>query len=158
MTELTVACVINGWTATGSGRNLQSSRVSDGALIAPLAVLGPHMIVAVAEAFTEGASQLSANWGARISLLGQPDIRRYVACDSLTDLSTPDFWAQIARRATLSGRRLFIRTPNLDAQRGVVWDMGRYASSGTCRMRGEFSEDLCCRVGELSRRLRSHLH
>jgi predicted acylesterase/phospholipase RssA len=39
------------------------------------------------------------------------------------------FLAEVAREHA-RGRRLLIGTTNLDAQRPVIWDMGRIASSG----------------------------
>jgi len=45
---------------------------------------------------------------------------------------TPEFLQEVAREHG-RGRRLLIGTTNLDAQRPVIWDMGRIASSGDPR-------------------------
>ena len=42
---------------------------------------------------------------------------------------TPELLAQVAE-AHKAGRRLFVATTNLDAQRGVVWNMGAIAAKG----------------------------
>ena len=42
---------------------------------------------------------------------------------------TPELLAQVAD-AHKQGRRLFVATTNLDAERGVVWNMGAIAAKG----------------------------
>mgnify|MGYP003693674749 CR=1 FL=1 len=44
-------------------------------------------------------------------------------------MSTPELLDAIAREYR-TGRRLYVVTTNLDAQRTAIWDMGKIASSG----------------------------
>ncbi len=124
------AGIVTGWTATGTRPKFTIvTGVSAGALTAPLAFLGPEYDGAVAEAFTEGASQFLGDLGGVFSLLGSSDVRR----SSLVDLVDKFVDLKLLRAIAAEharGRRLYIVTTNLDAQRGVVWDMGAIASSG----------------------------
>ncbi len=136
------AGVINGWTATGSRPKFAIvTGVSAGALIAPLAFLGPQYDAAVAEAFTEVASQFLGELGGVFSLLGSPDIRRSSLVDLVDRFVDARLLGAIAAEHA-RGRRLFIVTTNLDAQRGVVWDMGAIASSGLPNARELFRDVL----------------
>ncbi len=124
------AGVINGWTAAGSRPKFTVvTGVSAGALIAPLAFLGPDYDREIQEAFTESASQFLGDLGSLFSLLGGTDIRR----NSLVNLVDKFVDARLLRAVAAEhakGRRLLILTTNLDAQRGVVWNMGAIAASG----------------------------
>jgi hypothetical protein len=124
------AGVINGWSASGTRpRFAIVTGVSAGALTAPLAFLGPDYDAEITEAFTGGVAQVLGDMGGVLSLLGTPDFRR----SSLVDLVDKFVDAKLLRavaREHARGRRLFVVTTNLDAQRGVVWDLGAIASSG----------------------------
>ncbi len=124
------AGVINGWTSTGSRPKFAIvTGVSAGALIAPLAFLGPNYDAEMREAFAGGVAQVLGELGGVFALLGSPDVRR----SSLVDLVDKFVDARLIRAVAAEhakGRRLFIVTTNLDAQRGVVWDMGAIAASG----------------------------
>lgn len=128
------AGVLAGWTAAGTRPTFSViSGVSTGALIAPLAFLGPDQDGTLRDLFTSGVSE---GIGGRPSLLAaltrgalfdpQP-LRRLVAL-----FVTPDLLAAIAdghRR----GRRLFVLTTDLDSQRGTIWNLGAIAASGDPR-------------------------
>jgi hypothetical protein len=123
--------VLNGWTQRGDRPEFTVvSGVSTGALIAPFAFLGPAYDQTLRDMYTGG-------FGA--NLLDSPDLISAVfgsgAVDSkrIVEMSrkflTPDMIAAIAREHR-KGRRLLILTTNLDAQRGMLWDMGAIAASG----------------------------
>lgn len=136
------AGVINGWTKTGTRpRFAIVTGVSAGALIAPLAFLGSEYDAAVTDAFTEGASQFLGDLGSVFSLLGSADIRHSSLVDLVDKFVDDRLLAAIAVEHA-RGRRLFIVTTNLDAQRGVVWDMGAIASSGQPNSRELFRDIL----------------
>jgi hypothetical protein len=136
------AGVINGWTAAGSRPKFAIvTGVSAGALIAPLAFLGPDYDAEIAEAFSGGVAQVLGNIGGVFALLGPPDLRRNSLVDLVDKFLTPKLIAAIAREHG-RGRRLFIVTTNLDAQRGVVWDMGAIAASGHPEARDLFRDVL----------------
>jgi hypothetical protein len=124
------AGVIGGWTAAGARpRFAIATGVSAGALIAPLAFLGPDYDDEIKEAFAGGVAQVLGDLGGIFSLLGTSDLRR----QHLVDLVDKFVDARLLRAIAYEharGRRLYIVTTNLDAQRGVVWDMGAIASAG----------------------------
>lgn len=128
------AGVMAGWTAAGTRPTFSViSGVSTGALIAPLAFLGPDQDGALRDIYTSGVAQ---GIGGRPSLLAaltrgalfdpQP-LRRLVAF-----FVTPDLLAAIAHEHR-RGRRLFVLTTDLDSQVGIIWNMGAIAASGDPR-------------------------
>ncbi len=124
------AGVIGGWTATGGRpRFAVVTGVSAGALIAPLAFLGPDYDGELREAFSGGVAQVLGDLGGIFSLLGTADVRRQSLVDLVDKFVDARLMAAIAAEHA-RGRRLFIVTTNLDAQRGVVWDMGAIAAGG----------------------------
>ena len=123
------AGVINGWTSTGTRPKFAIvTGVSAGALIAPLAFLGPAYDREMQEAFSGGVAQVLGDLGGIFSLLGSADMRRQSLIDLVDKFVDARLLAAIAAEHS-RGRRLFIVTTNLDAQRGVVWDMGAIAAS-----------------------------
>jgi hypothetical protein len=126
------AGLLNGWTTSGKRPEFDVvTGVSAGALAAPFAFLGPRYDEALKEVFTEtdtkdvaiahpirgliGGSSLASN----SPMAGV--IARYV---------TDEFLAEVAAEHR-KGRRLLIGTTNLDAERPVIWDMGKIATSGS---------------------------
>lgn len=125
------AGILNGWTASGKRPQFTIvSGVSTGALIAPFAFLGSGYDPVIKDLYTSGvakelvanASPFKALFGD--SLVGEPKlleiVSRYVD-ERLLDAIAAEH---------KSGRRLYVLTTNLDAQRGTIWDMGEIASRG----------------------------
>jgi predicted acylesterase/phospholipase RssA len=125
------AGVLVGWTETGSRPEFKLvTGVSTGALIAPLAFLGPSKDHVLREVYTAtGADQI----------FRRRDWTTIPFSDAMTD--TRPLFETISRHmdaATLAqiaeayrqGRMLLIGTTNLDAQRGVLWNIGAIAASG----------------------------
>jgi hypothetical protein len=81
------------------------------------------------ESFTSGIADVLGSGGGVLNLLGTPDLRRDTLERLIERFVTPSFLAAVAAEHR-SGRRLFVLTTNLDAQRAVVWDMGAIAASG----------------------------
>jgi hypothetical protein len=124
------AGVISGWTASGTRpRFAVVTGVSAGALIAPLAFLGPDHDGEIKEAFSGGVADILGDLGGIFSLLGTSDLRRQHLVDLVGKFVDERLLRAIAAEHA-RGRRLFIVTTNLDAQRGVVWDMGAIAAAG----------------------------
>jgi hypothetical protein len=124
------AGVIGGWTASGARpRFAIATGVSAGALIAPLAFLGPDYDDEIKEAFSGGVAEILGDLGGIFSLLGTSDLRRQHLVDLVDKFVDARLLRAIAHEHA-RGRRLYIVTTNLDAQRGVVWDMGAIASAG----------------------------
>ena len=126
------AGLLCGWTASGTRPDFKVvTGISTGALIAPFAFLGPRYDSVLREVYTqtspdhilENRSILSAIFDDAVSD-NQPLLeltRRYVTRDMIRDVA-----AEYAK-----GRALLIGTVNLDARRGVIWNMGKIASHGT---------------------------
>jgi predicted patatin/cPLA2 family phospholipase len=123
------AGLLVGWSETGTRPSFDLvTGISSGALIAPFAFLGRERDDQLREIFTK---------------YGRKDIFTYnvsnvISGEALAD-DTPlakliekyvdhGFLAEIARER-IKGRILLIGTTNLDAQRPVLWDMGRIAMS-----------------------------
>jgi len=124
------AGVINGWTATGTRPQFALvTGVSAGALIAPLAFLGPSYDAEIEQAFTQRAAQFLGDLGSIFSMVGGAELRRTSLAD-LVGKFVDDRLLRAVAAEHAKGRRLHILTANVDAQRGVVWDMGAIAASG----------------------------
>jgi hypothetical protein len=123
--------VLNGWTQRGGRPEFTVvSGVSTGALIAPFAFLGPAYDQTLREMYTGGFGATLLDSPDLISALfgtGAFDSKRIV--EMSRKFLTSDMIAAVAREHR-KGRRLLILTTNLDAQRGMLWDMGAIAASG----------------------------
>lgn len=126
------AGLLSGWTAAGTRPAFKVvTGISTGALIAPFAFLGPQYDATLREVYTRTSpthilrerSLLAAVFDDAVSD-NQPLLeltRKFVTQDMLRDVA-----AEYAK-----GRALLIGTVNLDARRGVIWDMGKIATLGT---------------------------
>ncbi|MET3521856.1 patatin-like phospholipase family protein [Mesorhizobium abyssinicae] len=124
------AGILGGWTKAGNRPNFDIvTGISAGSLIAPFAFLGP----AYDEQIKEGLTTITdSNIYTRHTILGA------LASGSLSsnaplakmldEYITKDMLVLVAREYA-KGRRLFIGTTNLDADRAVIWDMGAIAAS-----------------------------
>jgi hypothetical protein len=123
------AGALNGLTALGRRPEfVLVSGVSAGALIAPLAFLGPRYDKKLTYAWTSGIAAPLGEGGI-LSILFSQDSRREALYDLVSSFVDAEMLNEIAvehRR----GRRLLVVTTNLDAQRPVVWDLGAIAASG----------------------------
>jgi hypothetical protein len=125
---------LNGWTAKGTRPLFKTvTGVSTGALMAPFAFLGPSYDNALREFYTTTSSRDIFIVGSLFSLAA-----RALSGEALADtgplvaLIERHVDAELVRRvaeAHARGRRLYIGTVDLDAQRFVVWNMGLIASS-----------------------------
>jgi predicted acylesterase/phospholipase RssA len=122
------AGILNGWTAAGNRPEFEVvTGVSTGALIAPLAFLGPEYDPQLKEIYTQYSTRdlltpsiLGGLFGGSSLTSSQP---LYELISKYVDRK---FLAAVAREHN-RGRRLLIGTTNLDAERSVVWDMGKIA-------------------------------
>jgi len=127
---------LNGWTDSGIRPEFKIvTGISTGALIAPLAFLGPEYDAELAESYTTIRTRDILNvqgllgWGVLPVLFGESYASTKPLQDMISDLVTPEVLDAIAAEHK-KGRRLYIGSTNLDAQRVVIWDMGAIASSG----------------------------
>lgn len=136
------AGAVNGWTAAGTRPKFALvTGVSAGALIAPLAFLGPSYDQEIEQSFTQRAAQVLGDLGSIFSVIGGADLRRSTLADLAGGFVDERLLNAIAAEHA-KGRRLLILTTNMDAQRGVVWDMGAIAASGHPDARQLFTDVL----------------
>jgi len=125
------AGLLNGWSAAGTRPDFALvTGVSTGALIAPFAFLGSDYDHVLKEIYTEYSTD---------DLLKKRSIIKTITGDAaadtaplrnlLVDYVDEDVVAAIAAEYR-NGKSLYIITTNLDAMRGVRWDIGYIASSG----------------------------
>jgi predicted acylesterase/phospholipase RssA len=124
------AGILCGWTSHGDRPKFRIvTGVSTGALIAPFAFLGSEYDPQLKTAYTTiSASDVLRkrkvlDWFSGDSIADSKPLQEYSA-----ELVTDEMIRQIAVEHR-KGRRLYVQTVNLDAQRPVVWDMGAIACS-----------------------------
>lgn len=124
------AGLLNGWSQSGTRPEFTIvTGVSTGALIAPLAFLGPDQNATLERIFTtvSGKDIYRGRFALAIPVSPSAATTRPLArliASTITD-GLIDRIAQEHGR----GRRLFVGTANLDAQRMVIWNMGAIAAS-----------------------------
>ncbi len=124
---------LHGWTKTGKRPNFEIvTGVSTGALIAPFAFLGSKYDNLLKEIYTKYSTKDLLETKVVAGLLGGGN--SLASSEPMFKLISKyidrKFLATIAREHS-RGRRLFIGTTNLDAERPVIWDMGEIAGRGT---------------------------
>src|ERR1700688_2959953 len=100
--------------------------VSTGALMAPFAFAGPRYDDALRAAYTK----ITAADVFEIGSTGESFVDSWPLKDLIAKQITPALLADIAA-AHNSGRRLFVVTTDVDAERSVVWNMGAIAAHGS---------------------------
>ncbi|MBI4275628.1 MAG: patatin-like phospholipase family protein [Rhizobiales bacterium] len=120
------AGLLNGWTETGKRPSFSVvTGVSAGALMAPYAFAGSQYDKQLKDSYT------SINAGDVFELGGRGEslLDTWPLKDLIAKWVTPQLVADIAIEHN-RGRRLFILTTNLDAERFVVWNIGAIAARG----------------------------
>jgi hypothetical protein len=119
-----------GWTQSGKRPEFEVvTGISVGALIAPMAFLGPSYDARLTDVFSSLASQKSPNLNFISAALGAPSIASNTpVLAAIRRLIDPATVTAIAVEH-LKGRRLLVGTTNLDAERPVIWDIGAIAAS-----------------------------
>ncbi|MGB9367794.1 MAG: patatin-like phospholipase family protein [Xanthobacteraceae bacterium] len=118
------AGLLNGWSESGKRPEFSVvTGVSTGALMAPYAFVGSAQDPGLKRAYTEyNAGDIFEDVKTPESLVDTWPLKRLIGKEV-----TPELLAQVAE-AHKRGRRLFVATTNLDANRGVIWNMGAIAS------------------------------
>ena len=120
------AGLLNGWSESGK-RPVFSvvTGVSTGSLMAPFSFIGSAQDAGLKRAYTEyNAGDIFEDVKTPESLVDTWPLKRLIAKEV-----TPELLAQVAE-GYRQGRRLFVATTNLDASRGVIWNMGAIAAKG----------------------------
>ena len=128
------AGILNAWTRRGGRPSFDIvTGVSTGALIAPFAFLGAEEDDELKAIYTNLKREDIYRQKILSGLLGGSSLLDTAPLKTLiAQHVTPAFLARIAAEHG-KGRRLLVMTTNLDAQRGVIWDMGAIAGSGSPR-------------------------
>lgn len=126
------AGVLCGWTESGTRPRFDVvTGVSTGALIAPLAFLGPQHDPQLRELYTTVHNRDIFRLKDPISTLLSDSVADPAPmANSIARMVTPEFLAKIAAEHR-AGRRLYVGTTALDSGRQVVWDLGAIACRGT---------------------------
>jgi len=125
------AGLLVGWTAAGNRPQFKAvTGISTGALIAPFAFLGPAYDAQLKEVYTNTSPK---------DILKRRGLISAIFKDAMAD-NAPLFnlMKQYINKEMLAaiaaeyekGRLLLIATTDLDAQRAVIWNMGKIAASG----------------------------
>lgn len=120
------AGLLTGWSESGKRPQFALvTGVSTGALMAPFVFVGSSMDDRLKRAYTEyNAGDIFEDVKTPESLVDTWPLKRLIAKEVTLELL-----AAVAE-AHKAGRRLFVTTTNLDASRGVVWNMGAIATRG----------------------------
>lgn len=124
------AGLLVGWSARGNRPEFDIvTGISTGALTAPFAFLGPRYDQALKEVYTtHSTDELVIKQPIRGLLGGEGLASNAPLAGVIAKYVDAEFLKQVAHEHA-RGRRLLIGTTNLDAQRPVIWDMGKIASS-----------------------------
>lgn len=125
------AGLLNGWSKEGSRPVFKAvTGVSTGALIAPLAFLGKDYDPILKECYTTMSTKdVMRSRGVIGPLIGDSVYSTAPLKKRIESIATKEILEKIAAEHR-RGRRLFVGTTNLDAQRFVVWNMGAIACKG----------------------------
>jgi predicted acylesterase/phospholipase RssA len=124
------AGIMSGWTESGERPDFEVvTGVSTGALAAPFVFLGPAYDDRLREAYTGGqAAGLLQSRGV-IALIGS-GVFSSEPLRALIANYVDDALLQAVAAENRKGRLLIVATTDLDAQRGVLWNMGAIADHG----------------------------
>jgi patatin-like phospholipase len=126
------AGLLGGWTASGKRPEFELvTGVSTGALTAPFAFLGPKYDAALKHVFTQSDTKDIAIARPIRGLLGGDALSSNAPLAKIVAHYVDEAFLEEIAVEHRKGRRLLIGTTNLDAERPVIWDMGRIATSGS---------------------------
>jgi hypothetical protein len=126
------AGLLCGWTAHGDRPRFKLvTGISTGSLIAPFAFLGPEYDDRLKEVYTTISTKNIYRVRSLLKMLRSDSITDTWPLAELAAKSMDDDMLRAIAAEHQKGRRLFVGTTNLDAQRLTIWDMGAIASVGT---------------------------
>ncbi len=132
-----------GWSENGTRPTFKLvTGVSTGALIAPFAFLGSDYDQQLAAMYTQLRSKDIYKIRSPFKVLKRDSLAVTDPLAHLIGVAVDDSLLQAIAAEHRRGRRLFVGTTNLDAQRLVVWNMGAIAASNHPRAADLFREVL----------------
>jgi len=124
------AGLLNGWTQAGTRPEFSIvTGVSTGALISPFAFLGPDQDATLERLFTTISAKNIYRGRFPLAIPVSPSAASTKPLVRLIASVMTDPLIDRIGREHSRGRRLFVGTANLDAQRMVIWNMGAIAAS-----------------------------
>jgi len=124
------AGILNGWTESGQRPEFTVvSGASTGALMAPFAFLGPAYDSIIKEMYTSGYAEQFVKAESVTNVLFGAGLISEGSAHSIVSRFIDRRLLDAVAREHRKGRRLYVVTTNLDAQRPVLWDMGAIAAS-----------------------------
>jgi predicted acylesterase/phospholipase RssA len=128
------AGLLVGWSQSGKRPEFRTvTGVSTGALIAPFAFLGKEQDATLSFLYTQMNDDDIFKLRSIFTILRNDSVADTGPLQRLTErYLTTELLDRIAQEHA-KGRRLFVATTHLDAQRPMIWDMGEIASSNSPR-------------------------
>ncbi|WP_421846931.1 patatin-like phospholipase family protein [Novosphingobium sp.] len=124
------AGLLEGWTKSGTRPEFAVvTGVSTGALIAPFAFLGPDQDATLEKLFTTISAKNIYKNRFPLAIPFSPSIASTKPLARMIGVVMTDALIDRIAAEHARGRRLFVGTANLDAQRMVIWNMGAIAAS-----------------------------
>ena len=125
------AGLLSGWTDAKTRPMFRIvTGVSAGAIIAPFAFLGSQYDPQLRELSTKVTDKDVFELKNLLSVFGSDSLSSTAPLKRLLDRYYDERLITAVAAEHAKGRRLFVATTDLDAQRPVIWDMGAIASSG----------------------------
>jgi len=125
------AGLLNGWSESGTRPRFKVvTGISTGALIAPYAFLGSDYDDQLKELYTTMSTRNVASKKSPLAFFTSDSLE---STRPLTRVIKKHFTKDILKKIAeehSKGRRLYVGTANLDAQRLVIWNMGKIAQIG----------------------------
>jgi len=126
------AGLLCGWTERGDRPKFNFvTGISTGSLIAPFAFLGPEYDQTLKEVYTTISTKHIYRLRSLLKMLRSDSIADTWPLAELATKYMDDNMLRAIAAEHQKGRRLFVGTTNLDAQRLTIWDMGAIAAVGT---------------------------
>ena len=130
------AGLLSGWSESGTRPDFELvTGVSAGAIIAPFVFIGPKYDYKLRDLFTKTASNgiFESNMFSVLDAIitgGLSVTNTKPLAKKIEEHFTQEVLNEVAAEHR-KGKRLFISTTNVEAQRGVIWDIGAIANSGS---------------------------
>lgn len=126
------AGLLCGWTEHGDRPRFKLvTGISTGSLIAPFAFVGPEYDQRLKEVYTTITTKNIYRLRSLLKMLRSDSIADTWPLAELATKYMDDNMLRAIAVEHQKGRRLFVGTTNLDAQRLTIWDMGAIATIGT---------------------------
>lgn len=126
------AGLLCGWTEAGTRPQFKVvTGISTGALISPWAFLGSEYDHVLRNSYTKVSTKdIYKSRGVLAVLFGADSLDDTKPLMEMTSRLVDENLLKAVAAEYAKGRRLLIGTTNLDAERAMIWDMGKIASSG----------------------------